>query len=706
MTRPTPHNLLPAPRSFPGRDAELTALLDLVDAHRVTHLTGPSGIGKTELARVLGHRALADELFPGGVMHLSLEGATGVCSLRGDLGFHLGLDESRPLAESVRGPSILVIWDQMDGVMARLPDVVARFFGEETAQAENLHHLLIHRAPAEGPGEGAGTDAALALGPLAPDAAVAAFTDHLPDSVSQVPEPGDTALAEVVRVLGGNPFAIRLASRWCRPPRWTNVLPEGLAATADRRPPDMDGPLAAGLALALADLDEPARRLGGILAALPAGIGEPSLFAMFGEDLEKATRLLEQTGLLDTQGERRILPPAVRDAVPAVLGERQAATLWHQAAFYMQQVLTGWRTSFALGQPDESQRFVTREWENLRAVFNSALDRLAAAGMDEEEDARLVMDCGGAMFNVMYGRRMHREGLLWMNTCAAVAERFGDPVDVATFLDFTGLIEVRLGQTEDARAHFEQAVAGYREVNAGVGLGTAAYHLGLLHYQRGEPAVAAPLFEEAVDTLRASKGRGFAGQAGTYLGLIHLGSGNAETAHETLADALELFEEDAQDPWLMLQCRFALAEAAARVGETAQSRIQAGTAVEFLFGTRPKTIATAIPLLLRLTQVYLEMDGRPLLEPFVADLSARVEELRQRRPRPAMAREWRLACEGMDRVAAVVRLMGTAFGPTTADGPEGAEARALLPEAARALDSVSGAMFGAERWVQGHLEAG
>lgn len=699
MTPAIPHNLLPPARSFTGRDAEVETLLDLVDAHRVAHLTGPSGIGKTELARTAGRRALERELFPGGVFHVSLEGATGTCTLLGDLVFHLGVDETKPLAEALAGPSRLVIWDQMDGVRARLPEVVRRFFDEETAGAGNVHHLLVHRAPVDGA-------PALALGPLGADAAVAAFAAHLPDTVSQVPEPGDRALGAGLERLGGNPFAIRLAARWCRPPRWTNVLPEGIDATRDRRPQALEPALAAGLALALADLDEPARRLMGILAALPAGAAEPALYAMFGEDLPEAARHLERTGLLDVQGDRRILHPAARSVVPALLGERQYGTLWHQAAFYLQQVLTDWRTGLALGQPDEAQRFVVREWENLRAAFNEALDRLARSGVDEEEDARLAMDGGGSMFNLMYGRGMHREGLLWMTACRAVALRLGNPMDVATFLDFSGLFEVRLGHVDAARAAFEASIAAYRDAVSPVGLGSACYHLGLLLYQQGDAEGALPRFTEAVEVLRASKGRAFAAQAGVYLGLIQLDRGELQAARETLADALALFEEQAQDPWLVLRCQFALAEAAGRAGDAAESRRHAGIALEGLFLTRPKVVATGIPLLLRLVQVYLDMEGRALLAPFVEAVGVRVDGLRRRNPRPEWVREWRLTCEAMDRVAALLRLVGAAFGPATATGPQGAAAREALPEAARALDEVSGGMFGAERWAKGRLAAG
>jgi tetratricopeptide (TPR) repeat protein len=699
MTPRIPHNLMPPARTFTGRDAELAALADLVDAHRVTHLTGPSGIGKTELARTAGHRILAQELFPGGVFHLSLEGATGVCTLLGDLVFHTGIDETKPLTQALAGPSRLVIWDQMDGVLERLPDLVRHFFGEETAGAENVHHLLVHRAPVDG-------EPALALGPLGADAAFAAFAAYLPGTVSQIPEPGDPALAEALEHLGGNPFAIRLAARWCRPPRWTNVLPEGLDATRDRRPRGPDAAVAAGLALAIADLDEPARRLMGILAALPAGAAEPGLYAMFGEELEQAARHLERSGLLDVQGDRHTLHPAARSVVPALLGERQAGTLWQQAAYYLQQVLMGWKTSLALGEPNEAHRFVVREWENLRAIFNAALDRLARSGVDEEEDARLAMNCGGAMFNLMYGRGMYREGLTWMAACRPIADRLGEPMDVATFLDFTGLFEVRLGHRDAARGAFESSIAVYRGSGPPAGLGSACYHLGLLLYEQHDSEAAAPCLAEAVEVLRATQGRAFAAQAGVYLGLIQLDQGEAGAARETLDDALSLFEEHTQDPWLRLRCRFALAEAAARTGDAEESRNQAGIALADLFRTRPKVMGAGTPLILRLAHVYLDVEGRAQLAPFVEAFAKYVEGLRRRTPRPDMVQEWRLACEAMDRVAAMLRLVGTAFGPATAAAPEGARARDLLPEAARALDEVSGAMFGAERWVKARLAAG
>lgn len=694
------HNLLPLGRHFVGREAEVDDLAARVEAARLVHLTGPAGIGKTDLTRAVGHRLLEARTFPGGVFHLTLEGATRVTSLSGDLVFHAGVYDTR----APGGPRRLVIWDQMDGPLAHAAETVRRYFADVT-RSDAWHHLVVHRsAPLEA--EAGVVEENVQLGPLSPDAALAAFTAHLPDTVSATPAPDDRALLDTLERMGGNPLAIRLAARWCRPPRWTNVLPEGLEETGAGAPDGVEGPLAAALALALADMDEPARRLMGLLAALPAGAGEAMLLTVFGEEWDGPAGLLERTGVVEALGERHILHPAVRQVAPAILGARQAQTLWSQVAYYLHQTLVDYKRLAAEGDQGAGARFVIREWENLRATFNWAMDRVAEGGMDLEEDARLAIDCALAAFHLTYTRGMFREGLAWMEAVLPVAERFAEVYDRAGILDYLGLFQTRLGQRAEAHGSFEAAMAAYREAGHESGEGAASYHLGLSHAARGETEAARAAFEVALDRLRGGTGRVYAPQAATHLGLIQLDAGEPEAAYETLTDAAALYEEYDNDPFLRVRAEIGLAEAAIRTGRAPESTQHAHRAMELAFKAHPRGITGTVPDMLRLVRVYVDADAPEALGAYVWDVVAKIEALRGGTPRKSVERDWALAVQALDRVAKLLALMGAAFGPEREDPSIAEQARGALPDAARALDKMTGGRFGAEQWVAGRLGAG
>lgn len=690
MTSGAPHNLLPVSRAFTGRDAEIGTLAEAVETRRVTWLTGPPGIGKTELVRALGHRVRQAGRFPGGVHHLSLEGAGSVATLMGDLVFTLGVDETQAPEDAFEGPPRLVIWDQMDGVLARAPERVREVIEERLAPAEDLHHLIVCR---QGAPEGA-----VVLAGLGPEAALAAFAGHLPDSVSARPEPGDAGLAEALPAFGGNPLAIRLAGRWCRPPRWTTVLPDGLAAA--RRPDEapFDGPLGRALALALADLDDTALRLLCLLSALPDGATEATLNAIYGEDWEKPAAALETTGLTEAVGGRHTVHPAFRQVAPALLGPRQTGGLWDQAAFHLQQTLVECKTQIQSGRSDAPLRFLVTEWENLRATFNWAVDRLGEGGsIDEEEEARLVLDYGLATFHLFYRQRMLSEGLAWMEACLEAAERAGMPHQHATLTDYAGLFQVRLGDRAGAADSFTAALGEYRQVGDQNGIGTAAYHLGQLRYEQGDLEAAAECFADAMESLRGGANRAFAAQSATYLGQIQMGAGQAEAARDTLTQALDLYEERTFDPALRLTAMFSLAQADALTDHGVESLENARQGLKAAFMLHPRTAGMAVPHILKLTRVYL--DREELLGPFVRDVRGLVMRLHEARPKAELAREWQLACQLLDRVATLLARVDTAFGPDGASQAERVQARDEVPAAARALDDVTGGMLGAAAWA-------
>jgi len=87
-----PSNLPDPGTPLLGRDADLTALIGLLEQHRVVTVTGPGGIGKTRTAIEVCHR-LASR-FLDGIAFVSLAAVTDVSDLMPALANALGVKEA------------------------------------------------------------------------------------------------------------------------------------------------------------------------------------------------------------------------------------------------------------------------------------------------------------------------------------------------------------------------------------------------------------------------------------------------------------------------------------------------------------------------------------------------------------------------------------------------------------------------------------
>ncbi|MEN3279085.1 MAG: hypothetical protein V7607_225 [Solirubrobacteraceae bacterium] len=199
-----------APNATVGRTGELAEVTELLmrPGVRLVTLVGPGGVGKTRVA--LDAAWAVQHRFPGGVVHVELDGVEDVGVLAAEAAAALGVIAATPgelgeqLARATRGAPALLI---LDGVERFLDD--AGQVGQLLAVTANLTVLATSRAPLRLTAEHA-----YAVHPLAaPNAAVlfiARATAARPDR--PIDEDERAIVDAICARLDGLPLAIELAA--------------------------------------------------------------------------------------------------------------------------------------------------------------------------------------------------------------------------------------------------------------------------------------------------------------------------------------------------------------------------------------------------------------------------------------------------------------------------------------------------------------
>ncbi|MFD4197094.1 BTAD domain-containing putative transcriptional regulator [Amycolatopsis thermoflava] len=212
--------------SFVGKDAEVTAVRDLIGEHRLTTLIGPGGAGKTRLATETARTLLGD--FPDGTWLVELaplgadgdvaQAALAALKLRDALlGDAPDADPADRVIAALRERTVLLVLDNCEHVVGSAAEFAHRVLGE----CRRLRILATSREPLGITGE--------ALWPVAPLALPADDTDPgkiesapavrlLRDRAAAVRKDLGTdaqtlsAMARICRAVDGIPLAIELAA--------------------------------------------------------------------------------------------------------------------------------------------------------------------------------------------------------------------------------------------------------------------------------------------------------------------------------------------------------------------------------------------------------------------------------------------------------------------------------------------------------------
>lgn len=156
-----PSNLPDPGTQLLGRDADVSALIDLLDRHRVVTVTGPGGIGKTRTAIEVGHR-LASR-FLDGIAFVPLAAVTDPSDFVPALAHALAIREAegRSQAEGIvaliGNKQALLLLDNLEQVVSAAPEIAAL-----VTRCPELRILTTSRTPLR-----IDAERGYALGPLA-----------------------------------------------------------------------------------------------------------------------------------------------------------------------------------------------------------------------------------------------------------------------------------------------------------------------------------------------------------------------------------------------------------------------------------------------------------------------------------------------------------------------------------------------------------
>ncbi|MEV6719142.1 BTAD domain-containing putative transcriptional regulator [Lentzea sp. NPDC051208] len=218
--------------SYIGKDADVTAVRELVAGHRLTTLIGPGGSGKTRLATETARTLLGDlpdgvwlvELAPAGPGSDVAQPALAALSLRDALlGEATSAEPLERLISAIREREALLVLDNCEHVIESAATFAHRLLGE----CRRLRILATSREPLGITGE-----ALWSVGPLDLPAAVQLLRERAAAvRTDLVVDAGTVAtMTRVCRALDGMPLAIELAAA-----RLRTMSVDQLAARLDDR---------------------------------------------------------------------------------------------------------------------------------------------------------------------------------------------------------------------------------------------------------------------------------------------------------------------------------------------------------------------------------------------------------------------------------------------------------------------------------------
>ncbi len=508
---------------FVGRRRELPAIGEAFERRRLVTLRGPGGIGKTRLA--LHAAAGLRDAFADGCWLVQLSPLRAPELLPRAVSEALGLpddvtgDPARALADSLAERELLLLLDTCEHLTAGCAELAARLL----AAAPRLRILATSRAPLDAPGE-----QSLLIGPLelpADDAsaastdAVSLFVDRAQAAVPDfVLTPQSTpAVAELCRRLDGMPLALELAAVRLRGLPAEEILGRlndrfralGTARTATERHRTLRATVAwshelctpaeqrlwaelsvfpGAFTLAAAErvcgpgAGETLRRLAGkSVVELCPGQADSSL----PEDLYRMLDTMREFGaeLLDEEATRRIRARH-RDYFLELAEQAAAGSMTAEQAGWLRRLGTETASlraalGFSFTEPGEAPaglrmaRLLLPYWYMTGQFTEGRRWHELALGVNPGSSDHAWAVFGAGVLAVHQGDLARGGGRL--TEAAALAEAAADENLAAHVTDARGVLALRAGKLDAARACHEAALASYQRIGFADPLALASY---------------------------------------------------------------------------------------------------------------------------------------------------------------------------------------------------------------------------------------
>ena len=507
--------LAPTATPFVGREQELSAVIDLLQRHRLVSICGPGGVGKTRLAMETTGRV--SDGVPDGVWHVGLAGTSDPDLVVAAIASAVGLDDVETgtlragLKRFLRDKEALLLVDNCEHLL----ESVAVLGQDLIETCPDLTILATSREPLAIPGEAVYRLSGLPLpdpdfDPVELEAVDA--TRLLAERARavrpdfQIHRDNCRAVAEICRIVDGLPLALELVAarlRMMTPDEALAALDDQLRflATDRRGVPDRHRTLRGAIAWSYELLGEPERDLLCRLAVFRGGFDLEAVAAIVpGQEedpLELLSHLVDKSLVaadFEETTTRYTLSEPIRSYAHEQLarsGAEDDARRAH-AEFYLHVAEEG---DEGLSGPDQ-QRWVSRlelEHDNLRATWQFHVNR-------ERWDSALDLARRVGWFHLLRGHLA--EGRRWLETALDHADA-PDREAVAEAHATAGVLAGQQGDAPGAREHFEEALELRGELGDDSGCAAILANLSLIDEQMSEFESQRAHLEEAISLLRA-----------------------------------------------------------------------------------------------------------------------------------------------------------------------------------------------------------
>lgn len=546
------------PSPFIGRAQERGSLLDaLLDGAKLITLTGPSGIGKTQLAKQVAAEFVASLPRGGESWFCSLTDCRDVAAFEAAVAHTLemprqqGADLARAIANRGR---VLLILDHVNSIAPRIREVLERWLD----RCVELQIVVTSLIPLGLEGE-----VQVRLGPLEVDDAVALYLEraHRAWANRGLMENDEVAIPQLVRRLDRNPLAIELAAALVRvlPPRvLVSKLEQRFELLGDCSQ-ESSRSLAGALDLTWEFLEDSERAVLARASVFEAGFTYEAAKAILEDPSCEAVPDVSNLAAKATAANLLELLHGLQSKALLFIDEAppQRFQLFESVKEYAQLQLRGigaWEECIRrhAAYYVEKGELYAKEADGRRIVAalqwlkTERANLLAVHRRFRQADPSLSVRAGLALDSLLLSAPRSSAEAHLSESILEAARRSPHPIELILALEFRAKVLDLEGRLEEVRICLDEALSLARDPGARQEEAQLLVRSGLLHLRRDEAEAALPLLESANLISREINAPNVEAYSLLALGEEALARLSLEEAETEISRSLELFRKIGQ----------------------------------------------------------------------------------------------------------------------------------------------------------------